>query len=412
MVAVMQAAMRSLAALAGLALAAAPVFGGCSAYDSERLPESDRRSMGARGGSGGSGGAGGRSGAGGTAGLGSGGTGDVTVVGCGDGTVAANEVCDTAIATGMTGACPTSCPALTMGTACVTRELIGTACQAECVEVPGTCTHGDGCCPESCTAGTDDDCSASCGNGMVDVNETCEPVVGDAGVDAGASCPRSAEDCDDDDPCTVESVLGSAQNCNAECLSTERTQPADGDGCCPTGANSVADDDCPPECGNDIVEGEEECDGSDGCDGECKITYTAEQQSCLAMYAPMGSSIEECAKCACVQCTALVETCRGDADTARRGKCDALINCALANDCNGNDCYCGKDWETNDPLCIAPTGDCIAETQAAASNTGTPETNPITILGRQSDTNYALGRAIALGQCTGIPMMSCSACPQ
>jgi hypothetical protein len=337
------------------------------------------------------------------------------VVGCGDGSVSAAEECDTAIAAGMTGACPTSCPALTMGTACVTRQLLGSACQTECIEVPGTCTNGDGCCPPTCTAATDSDCSANCGNGVIDSNtgETCEPAATaadggvDSGVDAGTPCPEDPDDCDDDDPCTVESVLGSAQNCNAECLSTEITRPVDNDGCCPSGANSIADDDCPIDCGNGVVEEGEECDGSDGCDDECLLTLTTGQRQCLEDHVVDGSPSEECQRCACIQCPTEVLDCRADSNATRAMKCNTLINCALNNDCTGISCFCGTD-----ALCFTPNGECRNESAAAADEpTGAP--NLITVYERCNETAkpgvYACSRANQLGVCAA---MNCASCPQ
>ena len=324
MVGATQAAVR--AALAGLTLSAVPplvllaMLTGCSAYDPNKLPKPDalspRAGSGGRGGSGGMGGSG-TAGTGGASGVGGG---DVTVVGCGDGTVAPTEKCDTKIAAGTMGACPTACPAVTMGTACVTRRLEGTACQAECVDLAGTCTNGDGCCSgPPCTSQNDDDCSASCGNGVVEsqMGETCErPSMDggvDAGVDAGVFCPSEA-DCDDDDPCTVDSVLGSAMTCNAQCLHTEIASAVDNDGCCPKGANSIADEDCPIDCGNGVVETGEECDGSDGCNDQCMVSYTDAQRDCLDKHVVKGSPDEECQKCGCIQCTDDVVACRGDSD--------------------------------------------------------------------------------------------------
>ncbi|HSD88339.1 MAG TPA: hypothetical protein VLB44_12515, partial [Kofleriaceae bacterium] len=60
-----------------------------------------------------------------------------------------------------------------------------------CATVTG-CVGGDGCCPATCTNATDSDCSASCGNGSVDPNETCDPPD---------SCPTA---CGDGDVCTKD----------------------------------------------------------------------------------------------------------------------------------------------------------------------------------------------------------------
>ena len=48
------------------------------------------------------------------------------------------------------------------------------------------------------------------------------------------------------------------------------TTPISGDGCCPPGATNATDDDCPPSCGNGVVERGERCDG-DSCPTTCPV---------------------------------------------------------------------------------------------------------------------------------------------
>jgi hypothetical protein len=92
-----------------------------------------------------------------------------------------------------------------------------------------------------------------CGDGLVDVSigETCDPAT------QPNSCPV---DCGDGDPCTEDLLRGSALECDAACSSRAITQPSNGDGCCPPGADSVADSDCPPLCGNGLIDDGEACD--------------------------------------------------------------------------------------------------------------------------------------------------------
>lgn len=81
--------------------------------------------------------------------------------------------------------------------------------------------------------GNDPDCqSSTCGNGVVDQGETCDPP---------STCPAS---CDDGNACTADTLTGSAQNCNAACASTPITACAGGDGCCPAGCLVDTDSDC------------------------------------------------------------------------------------------------------------------------------------------------------------------------
>lgn len=301
---------------------------------------------------------------------------------CGDGKISAAEKCDTGITAGMPGACPTSCP---QEVACAPRTLSGSGCQAECMVVPVSCTSGDECCPPDCTSAIDSDCSASCGNGQVDPDqgETCEP-------DTETPCP-SPDDCDDGMACTDDVFMGSEGNCNAECVSMEITQAANGDGCCPDSPDVHAnnDDDCEPECGNGVREGDEECDGGMGCDDSCVLTLTPEQMDCMERLVVPDSPDEACQVCSCTSCTQEVFDCRDDSNETRRGLCEDLITCALANDCTGNPCYCGTD-----ALCLAPNGPCIPETQAAAETT-----DPFVLLDRNTNPEFAVGRANLLGTC-------------
>jgi parallel beta-helix repeat protein len=118
------------------------------------------------------------------------------------------------------------------GLACTTdrTEVAGDACS--CSHTPITaCRSGDGCCPESCDALTDDDCAAVCGNGVVEPGEDCD-----------GDCPES---CDDGDGCTVDSGTVSAPTCRLACEHAPISSCASGDGCCPGGCDRTSDSDCP-----------------------------------------------------------------------------------------------------------------------------------------------------------------------
>jgi len=84
---------------------------------------------------------------------------DADCVGCGNGKVEAGETCDTGIAAGMTGSCPTTCPPVN----CTTRTLMnGGSCTAACVStgMPVACSQtSDGCCSAGCNETTDVDCA-------------------------------------------------------------------------------------------------------------------------------------------------------------------------------------------------------------------------------------------------------------
>ncbi|HEY4181653.1 MAG TPA: DUF4215 domain-containing protein, partial [Kofleriaceae bacterium] len=96
------------------------------------------------------------------------------------------------------------------------------------------------------------DCRFACGDGVIDgVNEDC-----DTGIASGdGACPTA---CDDGDACTTDTLSGT--DCAAKCEFAAITAAADGDGCCPAGANANTDSDCASSCGNSIVEAGEVCD--------------------------------------------------------------------------------------------------------------------------------------------------------
>jgi cysteine-rich repeat protein len=200
--------------------------------------------------------------------------GDCPVV-CGNGVLEAGEACDTGIAAGA-GACPT-----------VATCDDGMTCTSDRLEMPGTCAaacahapittpmNNDGCCPPGATPALDNDCGpVTCGNGIVDPGETCDIAI----LVGPGRCPAT---CDDGMACT-SNVLLRGGTCTAACSFPPITTPVSGDGCCPAGANHNNDSDCPPVCGNGVVEAPEQCDDgnqddTDACTNACmtRIVPTA-----------------------------------------------------------------------------------------------------------------------------------------
>jgi hypothetical protein len=175
---------------------------------------------------------------------------------CGDGEVGGGELCDTGIEAGQLGACPLECDD---SLPCTIDSLTGEACQAYCEHVEVLTASGnvlDGCCPAGVgTSANDADCPASCGNGIVDLGETC-----DSGITTGdGKCPTVA-DCDDHVACTADSISGGG--CTERCVNEVIVQPSGNtsDTCCPGGGNHNTDVDCPITCGNGAVETGERCD--------------------------------------------------------------------------------------------------------------------------------------------------------
>jgi hypothetical protein len=161
---------------------------------------------------------------------------------CGDGHLDANEKCDTAIAQGEPGACPSGCAD---AAGCQVSQLEGSGCQSECVLYSITAfASDDGCCPQGGDASTDPDCSAVCGNGIVENDETCDPV---------ATCP-TRDSCAGSNACLRATIVGDAESCNAACAMQTIEQCVAGDGCCPSNCSSSTDNDCSPSCGDGVVD--------------------------------------------------------------------------------------------------------------------------------------------------------------
>lgn len=270
---------------------------------------------------------------------------------CGDGIVGPLETCDTGIAAGVLGACPTTCPD-TSADACAKQGIMGTGCEVECVALPPpSCAPGDGCCPGTCTPLNDTDCSMDCGDGVVDMTkgETCEPST-------AMDCPMS---CDDMDPCTTDAMTGARMNCNVVCTHMPVTALTD-DGCCPSGAMGGED----PDCAN-----------------------TPQQDACLALV----DASDKCAECACLSCTSESMACLGGSDSTANANCEAVVECARTNMCIGNDCYCGP---TVDATCATmPMGPCANEINTAAGGMAM-------VSAQACATGNPLGDAVALGTCT------------
>jgi len=172
---------------------------------------------------------------------------------CGDGVVGANEACDTAIAGGETGACPTD-ETCTDSDPCTTGVVSGGECEAVCDFATTTAPiDDDDCCPTGQDSTTDNDCEASCGNGVVESpEELC-----DTAISGGfGECPTA---CNDGDFCTVDTLVNGG-TCSADCTETDITAIGPADGCCPPGATPVSDVDCPVSCGDGFVTGTELCD--------------------------------------------------------------------------------------------------------------------------------------------------------
>lgn len=145
---------------------------------------------------------------------------------CGNGVIETGETCDPP------NSCPNTC---NDENACTNDIMTGSAanCNTVCSNnIIVSCNNDDGCCPSGCDSINDNDCSTSCGNHVVDQGETCDP---------SKDCPI---DCDDQNNCTIDQIIGSAANCNVVCLHKPIVLCNNEDGCCPAGCDSTVDNDC------------------------------------------------------------------------------------------------------------------------------------------------------------------------
>ena len=78
------------------------------------------------------------------------------------------------------------------------------------------------------------------------------------GETCDGNCPKS---CVDDNQCILTELVGAPETCGASCMSNAIVECIPDDGCCPDRCNALSDTDCSAECGNQIVEPGETCDG-------------------------------------------------------------------------------------------------------------------------------------------------------
>jgi hypothetical protein len=245
---------------------------------------------------------------------------------CGNGQVDPGETCDTAIAPGLPGACPTSGECTSTDPCAVSLLVSPATCQAICMHYQqGILPQaGDGCCPPGATYATDTDCPQSCGDGVVGTGESCD--VGIVPPKAG-SCPTN---CDDGFSCTNDFLVGNG--CTAKCAHTSITTPTSGDGCCPDGGTSVTDTDCPARCGDGVVEPGESCDSAAVGPGACPTSCPPSPSACVQT-ALTGSASACTATCV----SSPIAACSPQSD----GCCPAGCTAATDPDCSAT-CGDGK----------------------------------------------------------------------
>lgn len=84
----------------------------------------------------------------------------------------------------------------------------------------------------ACSGKDEEDNGAICGNGVIEKLETCDPP---------SNCPTT---CNDGDPCTIDTMVGSPDKCNVACGHQPIDDCIDDDGCCPISCDLDTDNDC------------------------------------------------------------------------------------------------------------------------------------------------------------------------
>jgi hypothetical protein len=287
---------------------------------------------------------------------------------CGNGTVDPDERCDIAISSGRKGACPDGCSGRE---GCSQRVLIGSHCAARCEETQITqAIPDDGCCPSEATAAQDNDCASTCGNGVIERGERCDPP---------GTCARKKA-CTTTEVCQQARYSGDPDSCTAACVIEPIGSCVSGDACCPPGCSAESDDDCSaaePACAGDCPTGEGSVDGgSPDASGECQAAHT-------------GTA---CDACDCEQCQAEALGCaKADGERVAE-RCEALSRCSVKAECTGIDCYCGN---LNSDTCqLLASGPCVSEIRTLA---GTRNVLELMSIGSMEDTG--LGRWLQLTAC-------------
>ena len=315
---------------------------------------------------------------------------DAYVPRCGDGVwdPAAGELCDTGILGGA-GVCPTSCDD---GDPCTTDTLVGAnTCQAHCTFTPITAIGpADGCCPSGANSGTDPDCPATCGNGVVDTGELC-----DTGITSGTgACPTS---CTPTSVC-FDATLISGGTCQAHCsqMPVPNRSCSDGNACngaevCDT--QGVCRPGTPPNCDDGNVCTTDSCNNASGC------VHAPAPSTTLCRPSAGPCDVAE-------NCDGLTTACPADQLAPATMVCRPAAGvCDIAEMCSGFSAACPADQlEPSSFVCRPSAGTCDVAEHCTGSAVNCPADGfaPATMVCRPS-----AGACDVAENCTG----SSASCP-
>ncbi len=121
-------------------------------------------------------------------------------------------------------------------------------------------------------------------------------------------------------------------------------------------------------------------------------TLTAATQTCIALAESEGDT-RVCSACECGVCREETTNCYDSGDPTKDALCQALVECARENGCEGDECYCVTPWLG----CLTPGGPCVAEIEAAMGDEGL---STLRAIREEGDPTHPIVRAEALVDCT------------
>jgi hypothetical protein len=216
---------------------------------------------------------------------------------------------------------------------------------------------------------TTDDTGETCGNGAVDPGEDCDgsdlgrSTCESEGFDAGdlacaADCTFDTSACTNDKPVCGDDAIGGSEECDGTDLDGQDCTDHDFDGgtlgCskrCTFDTSECTND--KPGCGNDTVEGAEECDGTDLADQDCVSLGLGFDGGTLGCSKACEFDTSACTSegPACVEPQ---DFCADPADDCVCNGCVDDGSCG-SDDCVCDDCYlqgfCGGDVCLDDGAC-------------------------------------------------------------
>jgi hypothetical protein len=185
----------------------------------------------------------------------------------------------------------------------------------------------------------------------------------------------SSSQCNDNIPCTANICS------NGKCTYSQIKTCINGDGCCPGGCTSSQDSDCAYECGNNLREGNEQCDGTDlggaTCAGVGGLGYTGilkcsnctlDKSSCVAPCVCLDDgnlcTTDYCDNSGVCQHSKVLNCCMkssecDDNNPSTSNICSSANRCAYVpiTECEDNDGYCPSGCNlVNDNNCAAVCG--------------------------------------------------------